>query len=105
MEAAMSSKVTTDAAGVVRGWVEEGWNQGRMERIDELFPTNAVLWGTGRPDASSTGPAEFKEFYKALRGACPDIRITVEHVVQEGDMAFARWTAHPAAPCPTTLHW
>jgi steroid delta-isomerase-like uncharacterized protein len=93
MEGAISSKATTDAAGVLRRWFEEVWNQGRMETIDELFPANAVLWGTGRPDASSTGPAEFKEFYKALRGACPDIRITVEDVAQEGDMAFARWTA------------
>jgi len=90
MEAAMSSKATTDAAGVLRRWFEEVWNQGRMETIDELFPTNAVLWGTGRPDASSTGPAEFKEFYKVFRAACPDIRITIENVVQEGDMAFGR---------------
>ena len=93
MEATGTTRATTDAASILRRWFEEVWNQGRMETIDELFPADAVLWGTGRPDASSKGPAEFKEFYKALRGACPDIRITVEEVVQEGDMAFARWTA------------
>ena len=43
--------------------------------------------------AASQGPTEFKEFHKALRAACPDVRIELEDVVQEGDMAFARWTA------------
>ncbi|HZC65979.1 MAG TPA: ester cyclase [Candidatus Dormibacteraeota bacterium] len=93
METTGTTRAMADAAGILRRWFEEVWNQGRMETIDELFPVDAVLWGTGRPDAASTGPTEFKEFYKALRGACPDIRITVEDVVQEGDMAFARWTA------------
>jgi predicted ester cyclase len=51
------------------------------------------MWGTGRPDRSSQGPAEFKQFYHAMRAACPDIQVTLEKVVQEGDTAFARWTA------------
>ena len=82
-----------DAATLMRRWFDEVWNQGRAESIDELFPADAVLWGVSSMGVASQGPAEFKEFYKALRAACPDVHIELEDVVQEGDMAFARWTA------------
>ena len=82
-----------DAATLMRRWFEEVWNEGRAESIDELFPEHAVLWGVSRMGVASQGPAEFKEFHKGLRAACPDVHIELEDVVQEGDMAFARWTA------------
>jgi steroid delta-isomerase-like uncharacterized protein len=82
-----------DAATLMRRWFEEVWNEGRAESIDELFPEHAVLWGVSRMGVASQGPAEFKEFHKALRAAFPDVHIELEDVVQEGDMAFARWTA------------
>ena len=81
-----------DAATLIRRWFDEVWNKGMAEVIDELFPQHAVMWGVGRPEAASQGPAEFKEFYKGLRSACPDVKITLDQVVQEGDTAFARWT-------------
>jgi predicted ester cyclase len=80
------------AATLLRRWFDEVWNKGIAATIDELFPADGVIWGVGRPEVASRGPAEFKAFYAALRGACPDIQITVDHVVQEGDTAFARWT-------------
>jgi predicted ester cyclase len=82
-----------DAATLMRRWFDEVWNQGKAASIDELFPEHAVLWGVSRMGVASQGPAEFKEFHKALRAACPDIHVELEHVVQEGDTAFARWTA------------
>jgi len=82
-----------DAASLMRRWFDEVWNQGNEATIDELFPPDGVIWGVGRPEQASRGPAEFKAFYAAFRGACPDIWITLEHVGQEGDTAFARWTA------------
>jgi len=51
------------------------------------------MWGVGRPEVPSQGPAEFKQFYHAMRAACPDIHVSIEKAVQEGDTAFARWTA------------
>ena len=90
---AASSAAHTDAATLVRKWFEEVWNQGRAASIDELFPPHAVLWGVSQMGVASQGPAEFKEFHKALKTAFPDIRVTLDQVVQEGDTAFARWTA------------
>jgi SnoaL-like polyketide cyclase len=94
-EAVMSKmeRPKPDAATLIRRWLDEVWNKGMSEAIDELFPQHAVMWGVGRPEAASQGPAEFKEFYAGLRSACPDVKITLDQVVQEGDTAFARWTA------------
>jgi steroid delta-isomerase-like uncharacterized protein len=82
-----------DAATLIRRWFDEVWNKGMAETVDELFPHHALMWGVGRPEAASQGPAEFREFYEGLRNACPDVKITLDQVVQEGDTAFARWTA------------
>jgi steroid delta-isomerase-like uncharacterized protein len=82
-----------DAAALLRRWFDEIWNQGRIETVDELLAEDAVMWGIGRPDQSSRGGAEFKEFYHRQRSATPDVKITLDQVVQEGDTAFARWTA------------
>ena len=82
-----------DAASLIRRWFDEVWNQGLETSIDELLQATTVVWGVGRPEAASKGPEEFKAFYRAFRGACPDIKIHMEQVVQEGDTAFARWTA------------
>jgi steroid delta-isomerase-like uncharacterized protein len=82
-----------DAATLMRRWFAEVWNEGKVASIDELFPEHAVLWGVGRMGVASQGPAEFKEFHKALRSACPDVHVELEEMVAEGDRAFARWTA------------
>ncbi len=91
--ASSMAKEHSDAATLIQRWFDEVWNKGNEATIDELFPQDGVIWGVGRPEVASRGPAEFKAFYAALRGACPDINITLEQVVQEGDTAFARWTA------------
>lgn len=78
---------------LIRRWFDEVWNQGRSETIDELFPETSVMWGVGRPEASTTGPALFKEFYRNIRAACPDVQIVLDQVIQQDDTAFARWTA------------
>jgi predicted ester cyclase len=88
-----AARPNPDAASLLRRWFDEVWNEGNEATIDELFPADGVIWGVGRPEAASHGPAEFKAFYRTFRGACPDIHFTMEHVVQEGDTAFARWTA------------
>jgi predicted ester cyclase len=67
--------------------------QGSTEWIFVLFQEHGVLWGVNRAEQSSVGAAEFKEFHRNMRRACPDVQIVVHHVVEEGDTAFARWTA------------
>jgi steroid delta-isomerase-like uncharacterized protein len=88
---AMSSDPNS-AGALIRRWFDEVWNQGRTETIDELFPDHAVMWGVGRPEQSSRGAAEFKVFHQTMHGACPDVKIELDHVIEQGDTAFTRWT-------------
>jgi steroid delta-isomerase-like uncharacterized protein len=81
-----------DAATLLRRWFDEVWNQRREQAIDQLLAKDARMWGVGRPDVSSTGAAEFKQFYRAICSAFPDTTITLDHVASDGDTAFARWT-------------
>jgi steroid delta-isomerase-like uncharacterized protein len=85
-------QAAADPGTMIRRWFDEVWNQGKEEAIDQLLAKNATMWGTGRPDVSSTGSDEFKKFYHTMRAAFSDLKITLDQVVQQGDTAFARWT-------------
>jgi len=78
---------------LVRRWFEEVWNQGREETIDELFAVSGVGYGLGDTEAALRGPAEFKPFVRNLRGGLPDIHMTIEDCIAEGDRVTVRITA------------
>ncbi len=72
-------------------WFEEVWNQGRAEVIDELLVEDGVIHGLA--DTAGTpvrGLQEFREFHKQFRGAFPNIIVTVEDMIAEGDKVVAR---------------
>jgi len=75
---------------LVRRWFEEVWNQGREETIDELFAANGVGYGLGDTDVPLRGPAGFKPFVRNLRGALPDIHMTIEDLIAESDKVTVR---------------
>ncbi len=74
---------------LARRWFEEVWNQRQTNTIDELMTDDSVCHS-----ASGTlrGPQEFKDRNHAVfLSAFPDMRITVEGVVGEGDDVVVRW--------------
>src|SRR6478736_3433374 len=75
---------------LVRRWFEEVWNQGRESTIDELLAANGIAHGLGDTEGDVHGPAEFKPFVKNLRGAIPDIHMTIEDAVAGGDKVVVR---------------
>jgi steroid delta-isomerase-like uncharacterized protein len=76
----------------VSRWFEEVWNQGREESFDELFAIGGIGYGLGDTDVPTRGPAEFKLFANNLRGAIPDIHMTIEDIMAEGDRVTVRIT-------------
>ena len=84
--------MSPDRITFVHRWFDEVWNQGRLEAIDELMAPDAAMHGLG-DGAGVNGAAAFKDFVVRLRGAFPDIQITVAETVVEGDMIASRWTA------------
>lgn len=72
-------------------WFEEVWNKGRKEAIDEMFAEDGIGYGlpseTGEP---IRGPKDFKPFYRKFREAFPNLKVTVEDTICEGDKIAAR---------------
>ncbi|MCU1264725.1 MAG: putative ester cyclase [Acidobacteria bacterium] len=78
---------------LARRWFEEVWNKGRADAVDEMFAENGIAHGLS-DDAGSPlrGPAAFKEFHGKFVEAFPDIVVTVEDTIAEGDKIAARCT-------------
>jgi steroid delta-isomerase-like uncharacterized protein len=76
---------------LLRRWFEEVWNQGRSDAIDEMFAADGVAHGLSDDAANPIkGAADFKPFHQTFRGAFPDIKVTVEDIIAEGDKVAAR---------------
>ena len=50
------------------------------------------LWGVSRPGVCSNGPEDFKKFYRAMQETFSDVRIDLEDIAQQGDIAYTRFT-------------
>lgn len=76
---------------LIHRWFEEVWNQGRTDSIAELLAPDAVIHGLGDDsEVAWHGHDGFKEFHAKFRGAFPDIIVTIEDTIQEGDKIVAR---------------
>ena len=72
---------------ILHRWFEEVWNNGRAELIDEMIAPNAIAHGLEDPSGTEVrGPEEFKKFHHSFRSAFPDIHISIEEMVSEGDL-------------------
>jgi steroid delta-isomerase-like uncharacterized protein len=76
---------------LIKRWFEEVWNQGRGEVIDELLADEVVIHGlvdgAGNP---VNGVKGFRDFHAQFRGAFPDLNVSVEDTIAEGDLVVAR---------------
>ena len=76
-------------AEIFRRAIEEGWNNGNLEAIDELFAPDFVEHQVG----IAPGRDGVKGSIQALRTAFPDLHLTFEDAVANGDMVWARLSA------------
>jgi predicted ester cyclase len=58
--------------------------------IDEIFDPNAII-RTPVP-VQATGPRVIREVFAALHRAFPDLRVTIEDLIEEGDKVVSRNT-------------
>ena len=64
-------------------------NQQNPDAIDELYAADLV-WH--EPDQDVRGSEEAKQFLGIYLSAFPDMRVTVEDEIAEGDKVVTRWT-------------
>jgi predicted ester cyclase len=70
----------------VQRYVEEPWNKGNVDVLDELCGPGFHLEGLGGVEA-------FKAAILGFRQSFPDLHFTVEEMIAEGDKVAYRWTA------------
>jgi len=63
---------------------------GNPDLIDEVYAVDLV-WH--EPDQDVQGLEEAKQFLAMYKTAFPDLNVTVEDVIAEGEKAVTRWTA------------
>jgi steroid delta-isomerase-like uncharacterized protein len=78
---------------LMRRWFKEVWNEGRVETIHGLLDENIMAVGQDQPGIVIRTPAEFVALFNRLRGAFPDIRITIDDVFGAADKVTVRWSA------------
>ena len=75
---------------IVRRFYAEVESQGRFDIVDELFSATCV--DTGHPERGS-GPESVKAHAREMRTRFPDLTVSVDQLVAEGDWVVARLTS------------
>ena len=76
---------------VLRRSFEEVWNKGNLHVADELFTPNYAHHDASTPDLGR-GPESEKKRATLYRSAFPDLRLTIEDIIAEGETVMARWS-------------
>lgn len=71
-----------------RRMIEEGFNKGNLDVVDELVSPDHV-----NHSDNVKGLEGYKGFISMYRSAFPDLKMTIEEQVAEGDKVVNRWIA------------
>lgn len=88
----------------LRRIMEEGFNQGRMEVLDELVSPDLVEHQPRGPQMPLRGQDAVKAVVESLRRSFPDIHYTIEDLVVQDDKVWARLTASATQTGPFMGH-
>lgn len=71
----------------------ELFSAGDLDQMDALVSEDAVDHDAQNPNRDIHGPEGAKRTAAIYRSAFPDLRITIEDQIAEGDKVVTRWTA------------
>lgn len=83
-------ELTTKNKTLYRRFLQEVFVEGHVERLDE-FVTPAFVNHDARPGAPA-GPEGVRQIVELMRAGLPDLTITVEEQVAEGEIVCSRAT-------------
>jgi len=72
--------------------VRRFWQEFSLRVVDELFVPNYVLHDPALPPEFQRDREAYKQLVTMFRTGFPDIKVTVEDLVAEGEKVVARWT-------------
>jgi len=76
---------------IARRWSEELWSKGELAIADEIVAPNYVRHDPGDP-FEVEGPEGVKRLVGGARALMPDLYITIDDVIAEGDKVVSRYT-------------
>ncbi len=77
----------------IRRLYEEGWGQGDLAAIDEVFAPQHILHWHDQPPSDQVRTAdEVKRIVQDYRAAFPDLRVTLDYLLVEGERAAVQVT-------------
>lgn len=82
---------TQDLKATARRYIEEVWNDGNLALIDEMFAPDYINHAPSI--GQMAGPEGIKQLIASFRNAAPDLRLTIDDMLAEGDRVVTRWTA------------
>ncbi len=83
--------MSADNKAVVRRLYEEVWNKRRLELVDEIISPSHALHDPNLTD-SSVGPDAYKRQVSRFIVGIPDLRFTIEDIVDEKEKLAVAWT-------------
>ncbi len=84
--------MSAENKALARRLVEEAFNAGRLDVTDELVASDYLGHDPSLPE-EVRGPAGVKELIAGYRAAFPDIHVTIEDQIADGDLVVSRWSA------------
>ncbi len=77
---------------IVQRFMDTMYNQGALESAAEFFTPDAIHHALDQAAPGfRRGPRAVAEFIELYRSAFPDLRVTIEDQVAEGDQVTTRW--------------
>src|SRR5207302_8436558 len=83
--------MSENSKAIVRRLIEEVWNKGNLSLVDEFFAPNYSHHDPSTPDLGR-GPESEKKRATLYRTAFPDLRLTIEDIIAEGETVTSRWS-------------
>ncbi len=77
---------------LVRESVDEIWNKGNLAAIDKVYAADYVDHDPSSPEPTR-GREGVRKFITMYHSAFPDLRISMEDMVCDGDKVVSRWVA------------
>ena len=84
--------VPNSPSDVAREWFQKVWNERDESAIDRLLSPETGIGSLHFEDMTVLrGPEQFKPFHKAMLSAIPDLHVTINKVIEQGDWVSVRF--------------
>jgi steroid delta-isomerase-like uncharacterized protein len=83
---------TEENKAIICRMTEEFYNQGNVDLAEHYFADSYVHHDPASPHVRDRDG--LKQMLRAFRAGCPDLHITSDQLLAEGDMVTKRWTYH-----------